>query len=96
MYTQHASKHPLNTLYTPFIHHIYVLKQRTLQLIRASCDVEMGMNAVERILHYSDDRNIGAEQARHNVDMGTVVPEGWPRKGHIDIRGLQVRRRIIC
>lgn len=57
------------------------------KVVQAGAEVEVSMNSIERIKHYSD--NIVPEGTAAPV----TVPDDWPRRGDIDIRNLSVRYR---
>ena len=65
-------------------------------LIRSAVDLELGMNAVERIHHYSAEI---AQEAPHDdpppgkAGAGAVPRAGWPTRGEVSVKNLSVRYR---
>jgi len=57
-------------------------------MVRQNADMESQMNAVERVLHYTEQ-----EPEAPPVLEGHRPPPGWPESGEIVVRDLQVRYR---
>ncbi|CAG8684351.1 647_t:CDS:10 [Cetraspora pellucida] len=57
--------------------------------VKEVAEVEANMNSVERLVHYSDDLEVEAE----NIMLDNRPPPGWPARGEIHIKNLEIRYR---
>ncbi|RIB17409.1 P-loop containing nucleoside triphosphate hydrolase protein [Gigaspora rosea] len=55
--------------------------------IEQTAEVETNMNSVERLVHYSDNLEVEAE----NIIPDNRPPIGWPARGEIHIKNLEVK-----
>ncbi|ORY36010.1 P-loop containing nucleoside triphosphate hydrolase protein, partial [Rhizoclosmatium globosum] len=55
-------------------------------IVRIQAQLEMNMNAVERVAEYSE-----IEQERPAVIEGSRPPSNWPSKGSLSVQGLEMR-----
>ncbi|TFK28166.1 ABC protein [Coprinopsis marcescibilis] len=67
------------------------LTQMCGMLMRQTAEVENYMNAVERVVHYSDKSAI-PQEARHE-DPPTDPPSEWPEHGKIEFQDVVMRYR---
>ncbi|KAJ3193660.1 hypothetical protein HK101_004400 [Irineochytrium annulatum] len=62
------------------------LSEALAWMIRGQCEVELNLNAVERV-----DEYLAIEQEAPDVVKDKRLPKGWPHHGRIDVRNLEVR-----
>ncbi|RIB07051.1 ABC transporter [Gigaspora rosea] len=55
--------------------------------IEQAVEVEANMNSVERLVHYSDNLEVEAE----NIILDNRPPPGWPARGEIHIKNLEIK-----
>ncbi|CAG8740969.1 9300_t:CDS:10, partial [Gigaspora margarita] len=55
--------------------------------IEQAAEVEANMNSVERLVHYSDNLEVEAE----NIIPNNRPPPGWPAYGEIHIKNLEIK-----
>ena len=69
-----------------------ILILRTIQnFVRSSVELELSMNAVERVNYYTT--MIPSEQAADDKELGVVTPTKWPSKGEIVFENLSLQYR---
>ncbi|CAG8625397.1 12375_t:CDS:10 [Gigaspora margarita] len=55
--------------------------------IEQAVEVEANMNSVERLVHYSDNLEVEAE----NIIPENRPPPGWPARGEVHIKNLEIK-----